>query len=127
MKWEEIDHDKLFEMLPEAESMAVGEDGRVYWGKEKQHIVDKHWHTSNSPSYYIGTYSCDDWTKSLRVRKWKPKINEEYWFISSGIKALRDVNHKFEIDNDRLVVGNCSRTEEDCERMIEKVKEILNA
>lgn len=58
--------------------------------------------------------------------KWKPKPDEDYYFITSTGKVLKSGLYSCGIDTFEILdFGNCFRTRKEAEAMAEKVKKLL--
>lgn len=57
--------------------------------------------------------------------RWKPKINETYWFITGSNTIMRSVWADTFLDNEYFKFGNCFRTREEAEAAAERVKKAL--
>lgn len=75
---------------------------------------------------------CKDWDsekKQLVDWKWKPKEDEDYWAVILDTTIIKLVFTWLGsvTDEIRYQLGNCFRTREEAEAMVEKIKELLNA
>lgn len=73
-----------------------------------------------------------DWDtekKQLVTWKWKPKEDEDYWAVILDTTIIKLVFTWLGsvTDEIRYQLGNCFRTREEAEAMVEKIKELLNA
>lgn len=63
--------------------------------------------------------------KSNEPKVWKPKKNEEYYFINTNDCISRDMWDKYNVyGNGRYSIGNCFKTKEEAEFAREKLKVI---
>ena len=61
-----------------------------------------------------------------KEKKYTPKFNDKYYYISATGKVLQDVFLPYvSVDNDRLNLNNVFKNEEDAKKMLEKIK-IIN-
>lgn len=77
---------------------------------ERLHAINKDWDTEK---------------KQLVDWKWKPKINEAYWFITGSNTIIRSLWEITPLDNKYFEIGNCFRTREEAEVAVERVKKAL--
>lgn len=61
-------------------------------------------------------------TKSER---WKPEMHEEYWHINEYFYADVTENDGYDIDKERIAIGNCFKAEAEAEAALVKVKALL--
>ena len=54
-------------------------------------------------------------------KRWKPKLNEEYYYINQVSATFRDVNNEFDIDVARYRTYNCFKTKKQAELEAEKI------
>ena len=70
----------------------------------------------------------DDWEVVEEKKKyWKPKKDEKYYFITAyeyDVCVMDDMNDEVIVDDNRINMGNCFKTEEEAEHMVEKLKVI---
>ena len=70
----------------------------------------------------------DDWEVVEEKRQyWKPKKDEKYYFITAyeyDVCVMDDMNDEVIVDDNRINMGNCFKTEEEAEHMVEKLKVI---
>lgn len=69
-----------------------------------------------------------DWDaekKRLIDLKWKPEIDETFWFISGNNRILSLKWNNSHTDNEFFDFGNCFKTKEEAEAMVEKIKKLL--
>ena len=62
--------------------------------------------------------------KEQKSGRWKPKLNETYWFVNGLIRVVADICDDCEIDMNRYAIGNCFATQEEAEFMVERLKVI---
>lgn len=92
----------------------------------------------NDTETYVGCvfdvydFTAEDWKiwvekpKDIKIRNWQPKKNEYYYAILSwGTFDYSTYDSNNIIDRDRLSLGNCFKTREEAQYMIEKIK-IIN-
>lgn len=70
----------------------------------------------------------EDWevveeTKS-KVKVWKPKKGDKYYYIGNAGSIFNCDWREDNLDEARLNIGNCFKTEEDAKHMVEKLKVI---
>ena len=53
--------------------------------------------------------------------RWKPELNEEYYYVNQVSATSRDVNDEFDIDVARYRTYNCFKTKEQAELEAEKI------
>ena len=94
------------------------------------------WHLANKEERKTFTNllhkHCKDWDsekKQLVDWKWKPKEDEDYWAVILDTTIIKLVFTWLGsvTDEIRYQLGNCFRTREEAEAMVEKIKELLNA
>lgn len=94
------------------------------------------WHLANKEERKTFTNllhkHCKDWDsekKQLVDWKWKPKEDEDYWAVILDTTIIKLVFTWLGsvTDEIRYKLGNCFRTREEAEAMVEKIKELLNA
>lgn len=67
----------------------------------------------------------NDWEVVEKNKVWKPKKNERYYFIHDNNSFIvDDTNDNTDIDNNRFAIGNCFKTKEEAQHMVEKLKVI---
>lgn len=74
----------------------------------------------------------EDWEvveeeKKEKKKYWKPKKDEKYYFITAyeyDVCVMDDMNDEVIVDDNRINMGNCFKTEEEAEHMVEKLKVI---
>ena len=54
-------------------------------------------------------------------KRWKPKLNEEYYYINQVSATFRDVNNEFDIDVARYRTYNCFKTKKQAEVEAENI------
>lgn len=72
----------------------------------------------------IAHTAADDWEVVEKSKVWKPKEREPYYYVGNGGIVLEDCNTNHEIDEGRINLGNCFKTKEEAEHMVEKLKVI---
>ena len=60
--------------------------------------------------------------EKVESKVWKPKENEDYYYISSNVICYADIWEKGVCDEDRYEIGNCFKTKEEAEKTVEKAK-----
>lgn len=65
-----------------------------------------------------------DWFEEIKEStRWKPKYVEEYYYLSGDGSVGRETfDDEFDIDNDRFEIGNCFKTKEEAEQVVEYLK-----
>ena len=65
-----------------------------------------------------------DWFEEVKEpTRWEPKYAEEYYYLSGDGSVGRETfDDEFDIDNDRFEIGNCFKTKEEAEKVVEKLK-----
>ena len=53
--------------------------------------------------------------------RWKPELNEEYYYVNQVGATSRDINGKFDIDVERYRAYNCFKTKKQAELEAEKI------
>ena len=53
--------------------------------------------------------------------RWKPELNEEYYYVNQVCATSRDINGKFDIDVARYRTYNCFKTKKQAELEAEKI------
>lgn len=70
-----------------------------------------------------------DELKNVKVEetktKWKPKIEEEFYYINEIIEVVNDCNDNFNIDKKHIEIGNCFKTKEEAQFVADKIKYTL--
>lgn len=61
----------------------------------------------------------------MMSERWKPGLNEVFWYINSGNKIDYTTNNGFGIDEEKIAAGNCFFTQAEAEAAAEKVKALL--
>ena len=59
--------------------------------------------------------------KECEYERWKPELNEEYYYVNQVNVTSRDVNNEFDIDVARYKTYNCFKTKEQTELEAEKI------
>lgn len=62
--------------------------------------------------------------KKAETGRWKPKINEEYWYLNGHGIPLKSIWGDNTQDVERYAIGNCYQTKEGCKFIKEKLKVI---
>ena len=65
-----------------------------------------------------------DWEVVEESKAWKPKQGETYYYVENVGEVLGDCNTDHEVDKNRINLGNCFKTKEEAEHMVEKLKVI---
>lgn len=65
-----------------------------------------------------------DWFEEINEStRWKPGFNQKYYYLDNDGSVCNDVwDDAFNVDNDRLKIGNCFQAKEEAERVIEYLK-----
>ena len=64
-----------------------------------------------------------DWFEEINEStRWKPEMDEEYYRLGSDGSVMNDEWVGLSIDSDRFDIGNCFQTEEEAEKVVEKLK-----
>ena len=63
--------------------------------------------------------------KKVELGRWKPRKEDNYWFISDAGYICNSKWDDDDVDRERYLVGNCYRTKEECEFAREKLKVIV--
>lgn len=58
-----------------------------------------------------------------KPKRWKPAIDERYFFINTG--GLIDSDRYKYTDEDRYIFGNCFRTRKEAKTKLREIKKIL--
>lgn len=68
----------------------------------------------------------NDWevVEETKSKVWKPNIGENYFFITSSLEVNKFTNEGDMVDESIINSGNCFKTEEEAQHMIEKLKVI---
>ena len=66
----------------------------------------------------------EDWEVVKGSKVWKPREGEPYYYVDSNGEVLGDCNSNHRVDEDRICLGNCFKTKEEAEHMVEKLKVI---
>ena len=59
------------------------------------------------------------------LKPWKPKTEEQYFFVKDSFYASGYWNENDEVDNHNFEIGNCFRTEERAEQIAKKMRLLL--
>lgn len=59
------------------------------------------------------------------TKRWKPEINEIYYYISESFTVEVDCNKNVFTDKERIYCGNCFKTEKEAQAAVKKVKDLL--
>lgn len=59
--------------------------------------------------------------------RWKPEINEQFWYLDACVQPTPTTNNDWRIDKTRIARGNCFRTEAEAQVAAEKVKALLRS
>lgn len=62
----------------------------------------------------------------IPVKGYRPKVDEIYHFINDDLKVYYSKNCNSQMNLDHFKAGNCFKTEEEAEKVVEKIKNILN-
>lgn len=63
--------------------------------------------------------------KQLMDWRWKPKMNETYWFITGCNTIIRSLWANTSLDNKYFEIGNCFQSREEVEAAAERVRKAL--
>ena len=104
---------------------------KAYWHYDKKtercysHIDDKYSDREVKEIIFEDSLA-DDWEVVEEKKKyWKPKESEGYYFIDAYQEGIgNDTNDGTDVDDFRLSIGNCFKTKEEAEHMVEKLKVI---
>ncbi len=80
------------------------------------------------------SYSCGDnvfsyvkeFYREIKLPKWKPKYDENYYFINYKGMAMRNTWFNSVNEDTMFNFGNCFKTREEAEEARDKIKELLN-
>ena len=59
--------------------------------------------------------------KECESERWKPELNEEYYYVNQVSATSRAVNDEFDIDAARYRTYNCFKTKKQAELEVEKI------
>lgn len=62
----------------------------------------------------------------LRKRRWKPSVDEEYYFVSNSLEVDSQYFMEDETDESLIRAGNCFQTEKLAQDAMQRVKAALN-
>ena len=93
------------------------------------------WQTNDNGALIIMAYTrgtldkfpniLDEWFEEIKESKvWEPETGNGYYYISGSGYVDHDVNYRFSCDENRIILGNCFKTEKDAEKAIEKLKSL---
>ena len=68
---------------------------------------------------------CDIYAKTETEEVWKPKIDEGYYYIDSGLDVPLCNWLDDSMDDSLFNIGNCFQTEAEAQAMADKFKELL--
>lgn len=57
----------------------------------------------------------NEWFEEIEEMEWRPKMYQEYWYVTNYGTTSNTHWHDEGVDHDRYNIGNCYRTKEDCE------------
>ena len=63
--------------------------------------------------------------KCLEEYIWKPEKGEEYFFIGIDLKVYSNPYYNTYIDHSLISIGNCFQTEEQAEKKVKELREVL--
>lgn len=64
-----------------------------------------------------------DWFEEINEsNRWKPEMDNEYYYVGNCGNVYNDDWISCDVDRDRFEIGNCFKTEEEAERVVEKLK-----
>lgn len=65
-----------------------------------------------------------DWFEEIKEpTRWKPELDQKYCYLASDGSVLNDLfDDDFKIDQSRLEIGNCFKTEEEAEQVVKYLK-----
>ena len=64
-----------------------------------------------------------DWFEEINEStRWKPKMDQEYYWLGSNSSVIPDDWCDLDIDRNRFETGNCFQTEEEAEKVVEYLK-----
>lgn len=63
--------------------------------------------------------------KQEELKPWKPGAGEEYFFVDNDFCAHSFCNYDDEVDNYNFEIGNCFRTGERADQVVEKMRLLL--
>lgn len=64
-----------------------------------------------------------DWFEEIKEpTRWKPKMDQMYYFLDSDGSVVDDDWNGWSIDDDRFEIGNCFQTKEEAEQVAEYLK-----
>lgn len=61
----------------------------------------------------------------MENKRWKPGLNQVFWYIDSGNKIDYTTNNGFGCDEEKIAAGNCFFTKAEAQAAAEKVKALL--
>ena len=75
----------------------------------------------------IGDFTAEDWKiyQENPTQMWKPQMDETYYSIDRSGIIFGTNNVEFDMDRRAIELGNCFKTKEEAEHMVEKIK-IIN-
>lgn len=63
--------------------------------------------------------------KQEALKPWKPEVGEEYFFVNNDLSICCFCNYNDEVDNYNFEIGNCFRTGERADQVVEKMRFLL--
>lgn len=57
-----------------------------------------------------------------KSKRWKPKIKDEFWFLSFILDVGRSNWYATDLDKDMYRLGNCFQTKEEADTVARKLK-----
>jgi hypothetical protein len=59
-------------------------------------------------------------------QRWQPKLLEDYYYINDWFKVRKTNYTHHDLDNPRILAGNCFRTEQEAQKAAEAIKQYLS-
>lgn len=63
--------------------------------------------------------------KEIDLPRWKPRLVEHYYYITTKGEIMEEVWYKLDTDNSRYEFGNCFKTFEEAETARDKIEDLL--
>ena len=57
-----------------------------------------------------------------KCKRWRAQEDKDYWYIDSDCEIYKEFDRNDDYDNARYIIGNYYKTEEEAEKVVEKIK-----
>ena len=99
--------------------------GEVFYLSDAGNLIRE---SDNVPAYSWSTIDkfpniLTDWFEEIKEStRWKPEMDQMYYFLASDGSLRDDDWNGWSLDDYRFKIGNCFKTEEEAERVVEYLK-----